>query len=74
MAFNLIVPKHSAPSKTVPCDVSTTSTKRPSKLARREPPLYANAKNMTLPLASLACDPLSYVSRYMFSFRVVPIF
>ena len=33
-------------------------TPRPSKLARREPPSYANAKSFKYPFSNLACDPL----------------
>ena len=58
--LNLAVPEHSGAFQDSTTRLSTTAPppQRPSKLARREPPSYANAKSFKYPFSNLACDPL----------------
>ena len=57
--LNLAVPEHSGAFQDSTTRLSTTPPpQRPSKLARREPPSYANAKSFKYPFSNLACDPL----------------
>ena len=57
--LNLAVPEHSGAFQDSTTRLSTTPPPpRPSKLARRELPSYANAKSFKYPISNLACDPL----------------
>ena len=58
--LNLAVPEHSGAFQDSTTRLSThpPPAPRPSKLARREPPSYANAKSFKYPFSNLACDPL----------------
>ena len=58
--LNLAVPEHSGAFQDSTTRLSTTPLPppRPSKLARREPPSYANVTSFKYPISNLACDPL----------------